>query len=86
MIESGVPGFETTIWYGVFVLAGVPKTIIAKLNADVLKAIQAPDVNARLAQLAADGVSSSPEQLVVLQRSEIAKWGKIVKQAGVTAE
>jgi tripartite-type tricarboxylate transporter receptor subunit TctC len=80
--ESGVPGFEVTVWLGVCAPAAVAKPIIAKLNADIVKALDAPDVQRSLADQGIEARSSTPEQLGALQRAEIARWAKAVKDSG----
>ena len=86
MMEAGVADFEFTGWFAAFAPAGVPKGIIAKLNTDAVKALNAVDLRERMAQQGADAASSTPEQLATFQRSEIAKWAKAVKQSGATAD
>lgn len=86
MAEAGVPGFEVTVWYAVFAPAAVPKPIIAKLSADLVKALNMPDVKERLAQQGADAAPTTPEQFAVFQKSEIAKWAKVVKESGANAD
>ena len=80
--ESGVPGFEVTVWLGLCAPAAVAKPIIAKLNADIVKALNAPDVQRSLADQGIEARSSTPEQLGALQRAEIARWAKAVKDSG----
>ena len=86
MIEAGVPGFEVTTWYALYAPAAVPKPIIAKLDADLVKTLDAREVRERLAQQGADPAPTSSEWLATFQKSEIAKWAKVVKDSGVTAE
>jgi tripartite-type tricarboxylate transporter receptor subunit TctC len=81
--ESGVPGFEVTVWYGICAPAAVPKPIIVKLNADVVKALSLPDLRARLELLGVDPASSTLEEFTAFTRSETAKWAKVVKDAGI---
>jgi tripartite-type tricarboxylate transporter receptor subunit TctC len=81
--ESGIAAFEVTVWYGLCTPAGVPKPIIAKINADMIKALEMPDLKARLAQLGVDPGTSTPEQFTAFIKSETAKWAKVVKQAGI---
>jgi tripartite-type tricarboxylate transporter receptor subunit TctC len=81
--ESGVPGFEVTVWYGLCAPAAVPKPIITRLNADVAKVLELPDLRTRLAQLGVDPGSSTPEQFTAFIKSETAKWAKVVKDAGI---
>ena len=84
--ESGVPGFEVTVWYGLCAPAGVPKPIVARLNADVIKTLNSPDVKERLAQNSIEATPSTPEQFAAHIKSETAKWAKVVKDAGVSVE
>jgi tripartite-type tricarboxylate transporter receptor subunit TctC len=86
MIEAGVPGFEVTVWYGLFAPAGTSKAIIAMLNAGVVKALNTPEVRERINQQGGDPAPTTPEQLAVFQKSEIVKWAKIVKASGATAD
>ena len=80
--ESGVPGFEVTVWLGVCAPAAVAKPIIAKLNADIVTVANAPDVQRSLAEQGIEARPSTPEQLGALQRAEIARWAKAVKDSG----
>jgi tripartite-type tricarboxylate transporter receptor subunit TctC len=86
MIEAGVPGFEVVVWYSVFAPAKVAKPIIAKLNSDIVKVLNMPDIRERLAQQGSDAAPSSPEELAAFQKAEIAKWAKVVKASGATAD
>ncbi len=84
--ESGVKGFEVTVWYGLCVPAGVPQAIIATLNAAVVKTLAFPEVRERLAQSSIEAQSSTPEQFAAHILSETAKWAKVVKEAGIKVE
>jgi tripartite-type tricarboxylate transporter receptor subunit TctC len=84
--ESGVPGYETTSWYAIVAPAATPKPVIARLNAELVKAVKAADTRKRLIELAADPIGSTPEELTAYNRAEIAKWGKVVKAAGIRPE
>ena len=84
--ESGVPGYELLIWFAIVAPAATPKPLIARLNAEVVKAIDAADTRKRFIAFATDPASSTPEQLTAYIRSEIAKWTKVIKQAGIKAE
>ena len=81
--ESGVPGYEMVQWFGVLVPAGTPKPIINKLQAEVARALQLPDVRERFFNLGSEPVGSTPQQFDALIRSEVRKWAKVVKQAGI---
>jgi len=81
--EAGVPGFDVYTWFGIFAPAGTPAAVIQKLNAEFVKAMRAPEVKARFEASGYEIVGSTPAQLDALLRSEIARWGKVVKDAGV---
>jgi tripartite-type tricarboxylate transporter receptor subunit TctC len=81
--ESGVPGYEFVSWNGVHVPAGTPKAIVSKIQADLVKVVALPDVRARMASLGMEVAGSTPEELGALVKSDIAKWGKVIKEAGV---
>ncbi len=84
--ESGVPGYEFTSWNGVHVTAGTSKAIIGKIHDDLLKVLAQPDVKERMFNLGMEVAGSTPEQLAALVNSDIAKWGKVIKDSGVRAD
>lgn len=84
--ESGLPGFEIKTWYGLMGPAGMPKEIIARLNAAVTAAVNAPDLRDQLIGMGYEPEGSSPEALSDLMREDITKWAKVVKSSGATAE
>ena len=84
--ESGVPGFESIAWYGVVAPAGTSKEIIAKLNAEMVRIANLPDIKQRLIEMGSPPVAGTPEQFGNLIKSEIPKWGKVVKQAHVSLD
>jgi tripartite-type tricarboxylate transporter receptor subunit TctC len=84
--EAGVPGYEVTIWYAMFAPVAVPKAIVARLNAELVTLLNAPDMKTRLAQQGIDASSSTPEELSRFVQAEIAKWAKVVKAAGIVAD
>ena len=85
--ESGVTGYEVVVWYAVFAPAATPATIHARLHADLVKAIESPDLRERLArQLGVDPVTSTPEALSRFSKSEIEKWTRAAQEAGVKAD
>ena len=79
--EAGVPGYEVTTWGGIIAPAGVPKNIIARLNAEMQKAAKSRMVNERYAALGADPVASTPEQFAKFIRTETVKWADVVKRS-----
>ncbi len=82
MMEAGLPGFEATSWYCVVAPAGTPKPIIDRLNAEIVKALNTPEMRQRLADDGAEVESSTPAELARFVHSEIAKWAKAVKDSG----
>jgi tripartite-type tricarboxylate transporter receptor subunit TctC len=83
--ESGVRGFEVVGWYGVFVPAGTPHSIVAKLNAEVVQILKLPDVGERLASEGAELSGNTPEEFAAYIKVEQAKWAKVVKMSGARA-
>ena len=82
--EAGVPGYVVITWYGVFAPAGTPGAIVNRLHAEMVKAMQTPDVRAKLEGIGADGsVSRSPEEFAALVRADTARYAKIVKDIGL---
>ncbi|MGZ8211791.1 MAG: Bug family tripartite tricarboxylate transporter substrate binding protein [Burkholderiales bacterium] len=84
--ESGVKGFEVTGWYGVFVPAGTPPELIARLHKEIVRALAMPDVRERLSSEGAELVGNSPREFDAFVRSELVKWAKVVKLSGAKAE
>ena len=84
--ESGIPGYEVTIWYALYVPAGTPKAIIARLNAETVKALGSADLKERLTLQGLDVGSSTADELTAFTKAETVKWAKVVKDAGVQPE
>lgn len=84
--ESGLQGFDVTSWYGVFAPAATPKDIIARLTAELVAMSQAPDSVERLKSLGAKPDSLTGELFARYVRDEVAKWAKVVKEAGARVE
>jgi len=86
MEERGARDFSITQWQGMLAPAGTPKAIVDRLNQEMVKALQAPDVRERLvAQGGAEIVTGSPEDLAALIRRELESYAKLIKAAGITA-
>jgi tripartite-type tricarboxylate transporter receptor subunit TctC len=84
--EAGLPNYEVTTWYGVLAPAGTPKPIIARLNAEIVRVMHAPDLQERFAATGTEPRTSTPEEFADFIRQEMAKWGKVVRAAGLKAE
>ena len=84
--ESGLPGFTFNSWFAMVAPAGTPKDIVARLNAEVVKALADPDVRDKLNMQGLTARGSSPEELRVTTRDQLAKYGRLFKQAGIASE
>lgn len=84
--EQGYPGFEVTAWYAIFAAAHTPPEIVARLNAEVVKAVANPDLRNRLTQLGATPVGSTSVELGAFVRAELDRWGRAVKVANLKLE
>jgi tripartite-type tricarboxylate transporter receptor subunit TctC len=83
LAESGLPGFETVAWFGLFAPAGTPNAIIDKLQAEVAKIVREPDIRERMAALGGEPVGSTPDQFAAIVKGDVAKWKKVVKGANI---
>jgi len=82
--EAGVPGYQMTTWYGVFAPGGTPAAIVNRLHAEIMKAMQTPEVHERLVQIGVDDtVTRSPQEFAALVRADTARYAKVVKETGV---
>ena len=84
--ESALPGFEVTTWFGALAPAKTPPEIVAKLNAEMVKILAMPDVRKRLLEAGAEPVGNTPGEMAAQIKRETEEFGKIVKQAKITAE
>jgi len=84
--EAGVPGYEATSWFGMFAPAGTPAPVVARLNAALVKVLADPAVKKKLAEQGAEPYSETPEQFAEFIRKESAKWSKVVKESGASAD
>jgi tripartite-type tricarboxylate transporter receptor subunit TctC len=84
--EAGVPGYQAVIWSGMLAPAKTPRAIVERLNRDVVRAVQSHDVKDRLVQLGSDPVGSSPDEFGAFIRTEITKWAKVARDAGMKPE
>lgn len=84
--ESGFPGFEYTLWYGLLAPAGTAPAIVRKLHLETAKALDDADLRAKLADLGLEAQASSPDEFATFIRAEIPKWAKIIHDAGIRTD
>ena len=84
--ESGYPDFDMSVWYGILAPTGTPREIVNRLNAEINKAINAPDMKDKLAANGVDPLGGTPEQFAEFIRSESSRFGKVIKAAGIKPE
>jgi len=81
--ELGFPGYEISSWQGVFAPAGTPKDVIAKINGELVRMLNVPDVRRRISQEGADPIGSTPDAFANRVKNEITKWTKVIKTSGI---
>jgi tripartite-type tricarboxylate transporter receptor subunit TctC len=84
--EAGVPGYALDPWLGLFVPAKVPPELVAKINAEVVRVLNSPELKARMAPQGIEVLTSSPADFARFIREDNAKWGKLIKEAGIRGE
>lgn len=84
--EAGVAGYEISGWSGVLVPSGTPKQIVGQLHGEIMRIVNLPDVKDRFTGLGFETVGNTPDQFDAFIRSEIAKWGKVVREAKIYAD
>ena len=85
-MTSIYPGFDVDNWYAMFLPAGTPKPIVDKLNAEILKALKASDVQEFMAKEGGEPVGSSPDELTVMFKREIAKYAKVIAAGNIAVQ
>lgn len=84
--EAGIPGYEAATWYGLLVPAATPAEIITRLHATAVKVLALPDLKKRLESSGFEAIGSTPQEYAAYTTSEINKWSKVIKAAGVRAD
>jgi tripartite-type tricarboxylate transporter receptor subunit TctC len=82
-VEAGFPGLDANVWFGLMAPTKTPKAIIAKINRDVVAALETPEAKAAMLAQGAEPAPMSPEEFGRFWKAEIAKWGKVIKTAGI---
>ena len=84
--ESGLAGYEVGSWQGVFAPAATPPAIVKRLNAEIVKIINMPDVKEKLIALGAEPVGNTSEEFAALVKTEVVKWAEVVKKSGAKVD
>jgi tripartite-type tricarboxylate transporter receptor subunit TctC len=84
--EAGVPGYASSQWFGILVPAGTPIKIIARLNAEIIKVLNIPEVKERLLNLGAEVIGSTPDEFAAVIKADMAKYAKVVKDTGIRVD
>lgn len=84
--ESGLPGFEVSVWFSVLAPANTPRDIVDRLNRVLVKALHSADVRERLATQGAEAIGNTPEDFIAVMKRDLTKWAKVVKDARITLE
>ncbi|MGH8619196.1 MAG: Bug family tripartite tricarboxylate transporter substrate binding protein [Burkholderiales bacterium] len=84
--ESGVPGYDVVAWYGLFAPTGTPRPIVLKVNAEVKRIVELPDLRDRLSAEGAEVTASTPEQFAAYLKTEMVKWARVVQASGARTE
>ena len=81
--ELGFPGYEISSWQGVFAPAGTPKDVVGKINGELVRMLNVPEIRRRISQEGADPVGSTPDAFATRVKNEITKWTKVIKASGI---
>jgi len=85
-IAEALPGYEVTNWIGIFAPAGTPRDLVSKLNGETVRIMQAPEIRKRLTNEGAKFTPKTPDEFAAFVKSEVAKWAKVVKDAGIRVD
>jgi tripartite-type tricarboxylate transporter receptor subunit TctC len=86
MAEAGLPGYEIVSWQAVFAPANTPQPVVQRLASEIGKIVRDPEVAARLAGLGVEPSGAGPAELAALQKTEVAKWAKLIKASNIKLE
>ncbi len=84
--EAGVPGYESSTWFGPLAPAKTPREIVTRLNAELLKILQRPDVRKRFSEEGVEAIGSTPEEFGSYIKAEIERWARVIKASGITPQ
>jgi tripartite-type tricarboxylate transporter receptor subunit TctC len=84
--EAALPGYDAGVWYALLAPAGTPRDVVARLNSEIVRASNHPEMKALYTRAGIEPVSSTPDELTKFMKSEIEKWARVIKEAGVTVD
>ena len=84
--EAGVPGYDVTVWFGVLTVAGTPREVVQRLNAEMVRILTSTEVKERFAKIGVEVVAGSPEHFSAFLKSEVERWAKVVRDANIKAD
>jgi tripartite-type tricarboxylate transporter receptor subunit TctC len=84
--EAGVPGYDVSVWFGVLTVAGTPRDVVQRLNTEMVKILSSADVKERFGKMGVDVVAGTPEHFGGFLKSEVDRWARVVKDAGIKAD
>ena len=86
LAEAGLKDYEMNPWFGVFAPAGTPATTVAQVNQDIQQMLALPAIRARLADIGAEPMAATPDQFAAQVRADLERWGRLVREMGITAD
>jgi tripartite-type tricarboxylate transporter receptor subunit TctC len=84
--ESGVPGYDVSVWFGVLTVAGTPREIVHRLNAEMVRILSSAEVKERFGKLGVEVVAGTPEHFAGFLKSEVERWARVVREANIKAD
>ena len=84
--EAGVPGYDVSVWFGVLTVAGTPREIVNRLNSEMVKILTSAEVKERFGKMGVEVVAGSAEHFAGFLKSEVERWGKVVRDGGIKAD
>jgi len=86
LAESGIPGYESSGWFGILAPAGTPPAVLARLNTEITAVLRLPEIRERFAAAALEPLPSTPDQMAQFMKSEAVKWAKVIKDSGAKVD
>ena len=83
MAASGLPGYESTSLAGMFAPAGTPDGVVNQLSQETVRIVNRPEIRNQLIAAGVEGISSTPQQFAAVLKADMAKWGKVIRDAGI---